>query len=162
MLVGNDLGTFAIYGKLKSLENPPTRKNLRKRGRRAELLESEMFSTNAVMGLRPAGTALDKKAWQRMPLFLKYCQEFFVYPMETVAPRLVVVLGPIARTSVQALIHGEIVQSLDLSVARVGCHNALFLYSSHSYGDFNFSEERQDQDASSLRNAWQVATARLG
>jgi uracil-DNA glycosylase len=161
MFVGNDFGTLATYEKLKSFENPPTWKNLKKRVRRAELLESTMFSTNAVMGLRTAGTALDKRSWERMPLFLKFCREFFVYQMETVAPQLVVVLGPVARTSVQALIQGEILQGLDLTVARVGRHTASFLYSSHPYGDFNFSDERKDQDAASLRNAWQVATARL-
>ncbi len=162
MFVGNDFGTLAGYLKLRknSFENPQTWKNLRERVRRARLPESEMFFTNAVMGLRTEGKALDKKDWGKDPLFPEFCREFFVYQVETMKPRLLVIFST-ARATIETLIPGENLTSADPSVARVGSHTVLVLHTTHPYPDFGFSEERRERDVECLARAWAVATARV-
>jgi hypothetical protein len=157
MFVGNDFGTLATYVRLKGFENPPTWKNLKKRVQRAELPERKIFCTNAIVGLRIGGTALEAKEWSRIPGFLDFCREFFVCQVEMMAPRLIVVMGPIARTSVETLIQTMCTHGGDLLTAKIGGHATWLMYSSHPYGDFNLSEQRRDQLAASLKNAWQLS-----
>jgi len=98
------------------------------------------FFTNAVMGLRSAdgSKALDTRAWQAEPAFAAFCREFLLYQIEILQPRLLVVPGPNARSSLES--------------AQVA---AAVHYSSHPYGDFNFTEARKADDALALRHAWE-------
>ena len=120
-----------------------------------------MFSTNAVMGLRTKGTALNKSDWGSHPIFLEFCREFFVYQVETLKPRLLVILGPIARSTIETLIPGKSTDNSGTRLARVGNHTVSVIHTTHPYGDFNFSEERRDRDAECMARAWEAATARL-
>jgi hypothetical protein len=58
-----------------------------------------------VLGLRVgSGTkALDKRDWQNSPEFAAFCQEFLIFQVQTLLPRLIVVLGPNALVSLKAL-----------------------------------------------------------
>jgi hypothetical protein len=105
--LGNDFGTLRSYEslRLKSFENPITWKNLKSRMRRANLPTDRAFFTNSVLGLRVgSGTkALDKRDWQNSPEFAAFCQEFLIFQVQTLLPRLIVVLGPNALVSLKAL-----------------------------------------------------------
>jgi hypothetical protein len=159
MFLGNDFGTCKSYEKLrkKGFENPLTWKHVKQRVVRADLPSSITFFTNAVMGLRDQGTALDKKDWDRVPRFKAFCHEFLVYQIETLQPRLIVVMGPTPRMTLDSLAVGTTVASGRFPKMRVGSHPATVYFSTHPYGDFNFDEERKSRDASELRDAWAQA-----
>jgi hypothetical protein len=148
MFLGNDFGTFASYKKLQGngYENVPTWRHIKKRALAAQLPIRSLFFTNTILGLREEGTALTKKSWKKMPRFADFCGEFLRFQLQTIQPRLVVVMGPDARESFDAF--GK--TSFSGSV----------LYTTHPYADFNFSVERLAADVASLREAWQLASAR--
>ena len=106
MFLGNDFGTLRSYQALRSkgFENPTTWRNLKGRVRKSGVPVSHTFFTNSVLGLRSTvgSKALDKRAWQSMPKFVEFCQEFLRFQVETLAPRLLVVLGPKASASMWA------------------------------------------------------------
>jgi hypothetical protein len=107
------------------------------------------------MGLRSESDAkaLDVSHWHEEPGFASFCREFLVYQMETLRPRLVVILGPVARVSVDSF--GMIKRRGDgLSVAKFGCHTTAIHLSSHPYGDLNFTDARKADEAVVLRGVW--------
>ena len=159
MFLGNDFGTLKSYEKLrkKGYENPLTWKHVKERVKRAGLHPSLTFFTNAVMGLRENGTALDKKDWDEAPLFRSFCREFLAYQIEILKPRLIVVMGPTPRLTIDSLAVGTRVDSGRRTRMRVGDHMADFFCTTHPYGDFNFDQERKDRDGSELRAAWEQA-----
>jgi hypothetical protein len=161
MFVGNDFGTITSYEKLraKGFENPLTWKHVKERIRRAAIPEDLTFFTNAVMGLRTEGKALDKKDWSKMPLFADFCREFFLFQIEAVKPRLVVVMGPNPRTTLESLAVATTVVNGAFPAVKIGSHNTTIYYSTHPYGDFNFSEKRKAEVGATLSQAWIVATA---
>lgn len=71
MFLGNDFGTVQSFQKLRrrGFENPLTWKHLKRRVERAGLPPSFTFFTNALMGLRSGGTALETKDWEGAPRF---------------------------------------------------------------------------------------------
>ena len=146
MFLGNDFGTRESYLKLdtKRYENPPTWHHLKDRIQRAELPAKQAFFTNAIVGLRSAegAKALDKRAWQAAAAFEAFCREFLDYQIKTLQPRLIVTLGPHARSALNSL-------------EEIG--NIALLESPHPYGDFNFSEAKKQQIADKLRTAWKAA-----
>jgi hypothetical protein len=160
--LANDFGTLRTYQKLhsKGYENPPTWRHLKDRIRRARLPEDRIFCTNAILGLRTGDkvTALDRSVWPRASMFAAFCHEFLIYQVEVLRPRLVVILGPVAQSSLEAM--GAILKertSLSLK-ATIGRHTTAIHYSSHPYGDFNFTDQRKSTDAFALRNAWDEAS----
>lgn len=163
IFLGNDFGTLNRYRRLQSrgFENPPTWRHLRKRIRRAGLPENRTFFTNAIMGLRSAkqAKALDKRIWQSIPMFAGFCREFLVYQVEVLRPRLLVILGPHARLSHEAL--SPLPRGVDGMPSKVGIgrHTTSVHCSSHPYGDFNFNEARKEGDAVALRSAWERSAA---
>ena len=146
MFLGNDFGTRESYLKLdtKRYENPPTWRHLKDRIQRAELPVKQAFFTNATVGLRSTegAKALDRRVGQTEPAFAAFCREFLIYQIEILQPRLIVTLGPHARSALNSL-------------EEIG--NIALLESPHPYGDFNFSEAHKQQIADKLRTAWKAA-----
>ena len=153
MFLGNDFGTLTSYRKLQArgYENPPTWRHLKSRISLAEIPPGLCFCTNAIMGLRTTGTALRKQVWDEAPNFLKFCREFLIFQVETLQPKLLVVLGPVARTSVDALVGTAATQRDQVAI---GQHTMMVLYASHPYADFALSEEKKQQRSDELRKAW--------
>jgi hypothetical protein len=116
------------------VENPLTWKHLKERIRRADLPKAEIFCTNGIVGLRSSdgAKALDKRIWQNDASFMDFCREFFEYQMEVLKPRLIVVLGPTAKSTL-------------LSFARI----------TPEVGN-TFSDNRKAADAVALRAAWKL------
>jgi hypothetical protein len=123
-------------------ENPP-----------GEPAPARSFFTNAIMGLRSASDskALDLSNCGGEPAFALFCREFLVYQIEALRPRLVVVLGPVARTSVESL--GTIQKTTRLPAATFGCHATAIHFTSHPYGDLGFTDSRRADEALALKNA---------
>jgi hypothetical protein len=141
VFLGNDFGTLASYNRLRgvSFENVPTWRHLKARVRLAEIPSEETFFTNAIMGLREEGSALGKKSWKSIPEFAEFCGEFIRFQLETLAPRLVVVMGPHARESFDAF--------ANRTPAKV-------LYTTHPYADFGLSKDRLSDEIQALAKAW--------
>ena len=140
VFVGNDFGTITSYKKLSraTFENVPTWRHIKARVRDAGIPGDKAFFTNAVMGLREEGTALDKKCWRTIPSFSQFCGDFLRFQLELLAPRLVVVMGP-ARESFDAL---------------AGASPGRVLYTTHPYADFGLSRERLKEEIATLAEAW--------
>lgn len=161
VFLANDFGTLRTYEKLHSrgYENPPTWRHLKERIRRARLPKDRLFCTNAILGLRTGDsvTALDQSAWPGASTFGSFCHEFLICQIEILRPRLLVILGPVARSSVEAM--GVIVKggSRLTPKATIGGHTTAVHCSSHPYGDFNFTDQRKSTEALALRNAWEEA-----
>lgn len=155
VFVGNDFGTLKSYQSLKNkgYENPPTWRNVKERVRRAGLPPQLTFFTNAVMGLRGEGKALDKKSWTSMPGFPEFCREFFLFQIEMLQPRLLVLLGPEAKFSFSKLTG----TARENGVASIVKRRLSVFSCTHPYGDFNFTEQRKKDDAAELKRAWQSA-----
>jgi hypothetical protein len=156
MFLGNDFGTLKSYDRLrkKGFENPLTWKHVKQRVGRAGLPSSFAFFTNAVMGLRDEGTALDRKDWDELPIFKAFCREFLGFQIEMLRPRLIVVMGPTPQKTLDSLDPGKMVGSGRFPKMTVGNHESTVYFSTHPYGDFNFNEERKARDASELQDAW--------
>jgi hypothetical protein len=146
LFLGNDFGTLTSYKKLQrnGYENVPTWRHIKKRAIAAKLPVQALFFTNTVLGLREEGTALTKQSWKKMPKFAEFCGEFLRFQIQTVKPRLVVVMGPDARESFDAF-----------GKASFG---GKVLYTTHPYADFNFTPERLAADVNLLSDAWQAAS----
>jgi len=67
-----------------------------------------------------------------MPQFAELCGEFLRFQLQTVKPRLIVVMGPDARES--------------FDVFGKSSYSARILYTTHPYADFNFSAQRLATD----------------
>jgi hypothetical protein len=162
MFLGNDFGTIKSYERYRSIgfEDPTkTWKRIKDRVLRADLPTSITFFTNAVMGLRKGGTALEKRDWDREPRFTSFCREFLTFQIETLRPLLVVVMGPTPQKTLNSL---EVAQVLSLDKfprMRIGNHTTRAYFSTHPYGDFNFNEGRRIRNATELREAWNCALA---
>jgi hypothetical protein len=109
------------------------------------------------MGLREDGTALAKKDWEREPKFKFFCGEFFEYQTESLKPRLIVVMGPVPRLTLDSLAAGATVTAGKYPKMRLGGHVTTVFLSTHPYGDFNFDEALKSRDGSELREAWERA-----
>lgn len=146
LFLGNDFGTLSSYKKLQGngYENVPTWRHIKKRVLAAQLPLSALFFTNTILGLREEGTALTKQSWKKMPMFAEFCGEFLRFQLQTVKPRLVVVMGPDARDSFDAF--GK------------PSYSGSVLYTTHPYADFNFTPERLTTDVILLRDAWRSAS----
>ncbi|MCU1261389.1 MAG: hypothetical protein JWO80_4274 [Bryobacterales bacterium] len=159
VFVENDFGTLSSFLKLRSrgFENPLTWKHLKERIRRADLPQREMFFTNGIVGLRSSdgARALDKRMWQNDALFMDFCREFFVYQMEVLKPRLVIILGSTAKSTLMTFARIK-PENENTFRASFGAHRTLWFCTSHPYGDFNFSDSRKAADAIALRAAWDL------
>ena len=164
MFLGNDFGALRSYEslRLKSFENPIPWKNLKSRVRRANLPTDRAFFTNSVLGLRLGNRtkALDKRDWQNLPQFAAFCEEFLLFQVEALEPRLIVVLGPNALVSLKAF--GVSLSGDVNSWVKIGSHETLLHCPTHPYGDFNFSDSRKELDAAALRLAWEQASSTSG
>ncbi|HEY1255361.1 MAG TPA: hypothetical protein VGF01_11310 [Terracidiphilus sp.] len=159
MFLGNDFGTCKSYERLrkKGFENPLTWKHVKRRIARAELPSSLTFFTNAVMGLRDGGTALEKKDWDAVPLFKNFCREFLIFQIETLQPKLIVVMGTVPKATLDSLAIGTAVASERFPKLKIGNNMTTVYYSTHPYGDFNFDDVRKVRDGLELRDAWTQA-----
>jgi len=159
MFLGIDFGTCMTYDRLrkKGFENPLTWKHVKRRVARAELNPSFTFFTNAVMGLRNEGSALDRRDWDALPLFKDFCREFLTYQIETLRPKLIVVMGPIPRSTLESLAVGNGITSGRFPRIQFGHHKSTIYYCTHPYGDFNFDEARKTRDGIELCDAWTFA-----
>jgi hypothetical protein len=156
MFLGNDFGTCKSYERLrkKGFENPLTWKHVKQRILRAELPLSHTFFTNAVMGLRNEGTALEKKDWDKFPMFKDFCREFLIYQVETIRPKLIVVMGPVPKATLGSLSITEAITPERFPAFKIGSNVSTIYYCTHPYGDFNFDEARKVRDGLELRDAW--------
>jgi hypothetical protein len=161
LFLGNDFGTCKSYERLRKrgFENPLTWKNVKQRVGRAKLPTAQCFFTNAVMGLRDGGTALDKKNWDAEPQFKAFCREFLVYQIEALLPQLIVVMGPVPKATLDSLSVKTPIASGRFPKIEFGSHVTTVFYCTHPYGDFNFNEERKIKDGIELREAWEHASS---
>ncbi len=143
LFLGNDFGTLKSYLKLQpaGYENVPTWRNVKKRAVGAGLPTDSLFFTNTILGLREEGSALSKQSWKKMPRFANFCGEFLNFQLAAIRPRLVVIMGPDARVSFDAFAKAS--------------YKGEVLYTTHPYGDFNFSPQRLAEDVEILRKKWQ-------
>jgi uracil-DNA glycosylase len=160
VFVGNDFGTLQSYERLrkKGYENPPTWRHIKQRVRDAHLPQELTFFTNAVLGLRIEGKALDEKGWGKRPDFAKFCRTFLVYQIEMLRPKLVVVLGQQSRPIVESLTVEESIYDGQVTPRRtkIGNHTTAICCTTHPFGD-NFKPDRKAQEAVLLRAAWTFA-----
>jgi hypothetical protein len=174
MFLGNDFGNLQSFEKLlgKGYENPPTWRNLRSRLTRAGIPGELGFYTNALLGLRTVNKALDVMDWTSSPDFLRFCREFLDFQIETVRPRLVVVLGPKAKETVCSAFPTSIIPTLarwkgrDLNMmsaddaVQQGEWNGLkltILLTSQPYSDLSKSDALKAEDGRRLAQAWSIA-----
>jgi hypothetical protein len=159
MFVGNDFGTKTSYDRLRGrgFENPPTWRHVKERCVRAGIVPKLTFFTNAVMGLRETGCALDKRNWSEYPEFTSFCRKFFLFQVEMVKPLLVVLLGPNSRATIESWQMGPILKQGVFPLVKIGNTELSLCHTTHPYGDFNFDEGRKNQDAIELRRAWETA-----
>ncbi|HEY1984478.1 MAG TPA: hypothetical protein VGG85_03670 [Terracidiphilus sp.] len=143
VFLGNDFGTLQTCNKWKrrGYEIVPTWKHLKYRIQSAKIPPDKTFFTNAILGLREVGSALDKKCWQTMASFAQFCGQFLSYELEVLAPKLVVVMGPDARVAFDTL-------TLNDRPFRV-------FYTTHPYADFGFSQNRLTEEIEALAVAWE-------
>jgi hypothetical protein len=145
LFLANDFGVLETFKKLEKtgFENVPTWRHLKLRAVSACIPTELTFFSNAIMGLRESGTALDPRSWQKMPGFPQFCGEFLNYQLTVLQPRLTVVMGPHAKAAFDALADKS-------SAGRV-------LYTTHPYADYSFSKERRAADIAELKSAWRQA-----
>src|SRR5260370_170904 len=102
MFLGNDFGTLQKFHSTlrRGYENPTTWRNLRPRLERTDIQGKLGFFTNAILGLRTKGSALKGVDWTRHRTFAHFCREFLEFQLETIRPRLLVILGQHAKDAV--------------------------------------------------------------
>ncbi|MGA2206849.1 MAG: hypothetical protein ABSG10_08960 [Terracidiphilus sp.] len=145
VFIGNDFGTLNSYLRLRArnYENVPTWRHIKSRVRNAGVPSERTFFTNAILGLREDGSALDKKSWQRMPAFSAFCGEFLRFQLKSIAPKLVVIMGPDASEAFDTFAKGN--------------NKFETLYTTHPYADFGLSKERRSEEIERLSRAWKRA-----
>lgn len=145
VFIGNDFGTLRGFLRLRnrSYENVPTWRHIKSRVRIAGIPPERTFFTNAILGLREDGSALDKKIWQRMPVFFEFCGEFLRYQLKSIAPKLVVIMGTNASEAFDAFAKAS--------------NKFETLYTTHPYADFGLSKERLTEEIGRLSMAWKRA-----
>src|SRR6267378_4243948 len=174
MFLGNDFGTLDSFKTLlrRGYENPPTWRNLKLRLNRAGIPGRLGFFTNAILGLRTENKALDAMDWTNYPQFGRLCREFLEFQIETVKPRLVVVLGSKAKLAVCSDLPHPIIPGLvqwqgrDLnSMLAEGTiqrgewqgSKLTFLLTSHPYSDVGKNDDAKTADTARLACAWELA-----
>jgi hypothetical protein len=145
LFLRNDFGTVATYRKLENsgYENPPTWRHIKERIRAAQISVEATFFTNAIVGLREEGTALTKKSWQTMPKVAEFCGEFLRFQLDTLRPRLTVIMGPDARVAFDKFVKAA--------------YKGQTLVTGHPYADFGLTAERRAADIRQLSSAWASA-----
>jgi hypothetical protein len=145
VFIGNDFGTLTSFRRLqvRGFENVPTWRHLKARITHAGLPTEATFFTNAIIGLREDGSALDKRTWRGMPNFATFCGDFLRFQLRTLNPRLVVVMGPDARAAFQ-------------SFASEAC-NCQVLFSRHPYADFSLQKDLLEAEITALAQAWRAS-----
>ncbi|HWR35374.1 MAG TPA: hypothetical protein VN622_05835 [Clostridia bacterium] len=174
MFLGNDFGTLQSYETTltRGYENPPTWRNLKQRLAKTDIPGNVGFYTNAILGLRTTNKALDSMNWNGHRAFAAFCREFLEFRIETMKPRLIVVLGPKPKDAVCADLPQPIIPSLAKWTARdlnamsedeavqQGNWRGLrltFMLTSHPYSDLGKTEAGKAEDARRLAKAWRVA-----
>ena len=141
VFLGNDFGTLRQYEKyrVRGYEDPWTWKNVKRRVMEADIPVSSTFFTNAVIGLRSEGTALQERHWSRDKAFFDLCGDFLHFQLSELKPNLLVVLGPKAREAFDAL----------------GKHQfkAEVLYAPHPYPD-HMNAAQQQTSVKKLREVY--------
>lgn len=142
VFIGNDFGTLNSFRKLQArgYENVPTWRHVKARVIRAGIPPKSTFFTNAIVGLRQNGNALDKRSWQSMPEFASFCGEFLRFQLSKLNPRLAVVMGPDAGTAFRSFIGGN-------CACRV-------LFARHPYADFGLETDVLEAEIAALTEAW--------
>jgi hypothetical protein len=92
-----------------------------------------------------------------VPVFKNFCREFLIFQIETLRPKLIVVMGPNSKSTLDSLAVGSHIPSSRFPRLQSGSHKTTIYYGTHPYGDFNFSEERKISDGLELRDAWALA-----
>jgi len=93
--------------------------------------------------------------WEGRRLLLSAMSFLFTKLSETLRPRLLVILGSVALSSLETM--GAILKERGTFKATIGRHTTAIHFSGHPYGDFNFTDQRRPTDALALRNAWDKA-----
>jgi hypothetical protein len=187
MFVGNDFGTAATFKstlrRKYETDGVPTWRNLKRRIDAAGLHNTGVcgqlgFYTNAILGLRGAGCAVDRKDWnnpewwRRGNPFAMFCREFLEFQIEIVKPRLVVVLGEppqhalcIPNPLVPALEKwkdlrlNDLCQEEHIQQDEWKGRKLTFLLTKHPYSDFGKwkTDVLKAMDAHLLAHAWERA-----
>lgn len=185
LYLGNDFGpleTFQTTMERGYETDGKTWKNLKKRIEEAEKLNTGVcgrlgFYTNAVLGLRNSGGANDDRPWNNSSWWKVYdqfadsCRKFLEFQLETIKPRLVVILGPSPRFALcfpkSIVSELEIWKSKELSqiVPEKRIQSGVlqgrkitFLLARHpSWERANHRPELVAEDAQLLAKAWSIA-----
>jgi len=162
MFLGHDSGTCHAFDRLREpgFENSRTREFIKERVEGAGLPSSLTFFTNAVMGLREEGTALDSPDWDDPPRFKAFCREFLVYQIQSIQPRLIVVMGPIPREALDSVAVGTTVVEGKFPKMRIGDHIATLYFTTYPHGDFSIGDDHKKREATELGEAWTQAQSR--
>ena len=186
LYLGNDFGrvdTFeSILERGYETDGNSTWNNLKMRIEEAQKRNTDVcgqlgFYTNAVLGLRNSGKAKDDRPWLK-PKWLKdsdkfavSCRTFLEFQLETIKPRLVVILGPPPRFAlcfptpmIQELAVwkskelSQIVPEKRIQSGVLQGRKITFLLARHpSWERANHRPELVAEDAQLLAKAWSIA-----
>ena len=131
------------------------------------------FYTNAVLGLRTEKKAIDYLDWNRHPDFCQFCGDFLRFQLETMMPRLLVVLGQRPKDTVCSTLGAEIPDAAawknrelnsmaaeeTIRVVEWRGKRLVVHVTSHPYSDCAKGEAAKAESASRLNRAWATAQA---
>lgn len=191
LYLGNDFGTLETFNSTlkKGYEtdhSSPTWPRLIQRIDAASKLEPGIrgqlgFYTNAVLGLRETGKAVDRRCcsnpkwWDEsnQDNFAGFCREFLEFQIKTIKPRLIVILGKPPRFALSlpnplvpelAIWKNKELRDIDsderIRQGQWQGRKITFLLTSHPYSDISKwkTEESKTEDARLLTAAWSRAT----
>jgi hypothetical protein len=176
MFLGNDFGTLETFERTlqEGYENVPTWRRLKRRLATAGIPGEIGFYTNAVLGLRTDKKAVDDLNWSQRPDFCQFCDEFLRFQLRTMKPRLIVALGPKAKSRVCSTLaavipEGAVWRNKDLrSMQAAETTQVLALqgmklvlhFTSHPYSDFAQDGATWTEGVERLKAAWERARSR--
>ena len=193
LYLGNDFGRVDTFESTlergHELDSLLTWKYLKKRIKRAEILNPDVrgelgFYTNAVLGLRKNAEQVTEKNvktddprpwnkpewWKERNNFARSCRKFLEFQLETIQPRLVVILGPSPRFALcfpkpiiteLAIWEEDKLLKIDprkhIRQGKWKGRGITFLLTNHPRSDSR-SKERCDVEGQVLAEAWRLAT----
>ncbi len=158
MFLGNDFGSLVGFAKLKSHENPPTWRNLRRRLIIAKIPGEIGFYTNAYLGLRSDRDALAKALVSSEYEF--FCKEFLEFQISIQSPRLIVVLGDRPSNLLHQVLEYPITTSGEVVLGKMSNFVTTIVTVTHPYSDLNKDATAINKEGLLLQRAWLSAMSR--
>lgn len=100
MILGQDFDCETTYQNVtlkaerEDTQKNPTWRNLLKFLKSVDVLPTECFFTNAIMGIRKGNRGIGKSPAFKDKEFIENCREFFLYQLKIMEPNAIFVLGP--------------------------------------------------------------------